>query len=53
VTRVLVVRPPPRPSLLRDLFTSVHEHLIDHIQAGRADAAFELARLLASVGRRL
>ena len=38
---------------MRDLFTTVHEHLIDHIQAGRSADAYELARLLAYVGPRV
>lgn len=32
------------------LFRALHEHLMDAIQAGRDDDAYELARLLAHVG---
>jgi hypothetical protein len=35
------------------LFRRLHEHLIDSIQAGRADDAAQYARLLAYIGRRL
>lgn len=48
-----VVRPPPQPSPMRRLFASLHEHLIDAIQAGRRDDAYDYARLLAFLGPRL
>jgi len=35
------------------VFRALHEHLVDAIQAGRADEAYDFARLLAYVGRRL
>lgn len=49
-----------RPSLIRPssvavntrLFRHIHEHLMDAIQAGRADDAYTYARLLAYLGPR-
>jgi len=35
------------------LFRTLHEHLMDAIQAGRADEACQYARILAYIGGRL
>lgn len=44
----LVSRPRPSSST-RDAFRAIHEKLIDAIQAGRADEAYEQARRLRQV----